>query len=595
MDERQLQALFARLDSMLQGVRQYIGARYVPRFVGTYDPTQSYEALDVVDNGSGTSYIAKIPTPANTPLTDTDHWFLYGSSSGAIVNLQHQIDDMKDGTVPGSLQEQINENTSHITALTALITGKRIGVLSQYTSAGNTLDDALNDDNISILILDEDAILTTRIDIDRNTPLTVFGFNHMISSSKISLIRVINGTSNLTFKDIVFKVNDYTKADSTACTILEIYPIDYTQIASKNIRVINCDFSGGNIAFVASYAANVIIEKCHFHDIHFPTGAGSGGYAILTQIVQNCYIKDNVFDYFNEGRHDIYISTMPGVTTGPSTKNIFIVDNVFDHSVFNSDSLDCTSIQIRQGAHIIIDNNHFIEIGRLLTIARTNYDVTGIELLNTLVDYIRVHTAVDYKFIDIGGTDNACDINISNLIVKAASNAVTHLYAYKASLRGNHIYFYNDGNMTLGGTIDCNIDDMIMHNSGYTALNADPGAIVTGHIDLRTYGGDNKPHSGVAALPLSFFCRKAYFVANAILNDNIATFAASCVYNSGTGKFDVTFQTLDSITTQVFDIYSRDGLIKDVSTSGNVLSFKVVDENGTAFTSFRGYIEVVRG
>ena len=52
-------------------VRQYIGARYAPRFVGTYNATQSYDALDVVDNGQGTSYIAKIPTPANTPLTDS--------------------------------------------------------------------------------------------------------------------------------------------------------------------------------------------------------------------------------------------------------------------------------------------------------------------------------------------------------------------------------------------------------------------------------------------------------------------------------------------------------------------------------------------
>ena len=99
-------------------VRQYIGARYVPRFTGLYDNTQSYEALDVVDNGSDTSYIAKKPTPAGTPLTNTDYWFLYGSTNGAIVNLQNQIDDMKDGTVPGSLQEQINTNTSDITALT---------------------------------------------------------------------------------------------------------------------------------------------------------------------------------------------------------------------------------------------------------------------------------------------------------------------------------------------------------------------------------------------------------------------------------------------------------------------------------------------
>lgn len=69
----------------------YIGARYVPRFVGAYDATQSYEAMDVVDNGSGTSYIAKVPTPAGTPLTDTDYWFMYGASSGAIVALQNDM------------------------------------------------------------------------------------------------------------------------------------------------------------------------------------------------------------------------------------------------------------------------------------------------------------------------------------------------------------------------------------------------------------------------------------------------------------------------------------------------------------------------
>lgn len=73
------------------GLHTYIGARYVPRFMGTYDPTQIYEALDVVDNGSGTSYIARNQVPAGTPLTDTDHWFVYGASSGAIIQLQNDM------------------------------------------------------------------------------------------------------------------------------------------------------------------------------------------------------------------------------------------------------------------------------------------------------------------------------------------------------------------------------------------------------------------------------------------------------------------------------------------------------------------------
>ena len=71
---------------------KYVGARYVPKFMGVYDATINYEALSVVDNGMGTTYISNQPTPAGTPLTDTTYWIVYGSSSGAIINLQNQID-----------------------------------------------------------------------------------------------------------------------------------------------------------------------------------------------------------------------------------------------------------------------------------------------------------------------------------------------------------------------------------------------------------------------------------------------------------------------------------------------------------------------
>lgn len=77
-------------------VRQYIGARYVPRFTGTYSPTQQYEVLDVADNGMGTSYVLKKPAPAGTPLSNTTYWAIYGASSGAVINLQNQIDAIKN-------------------------------------------------------------------------------------------------------------------------------------------------------------------------------------------------------------------------------------------------------------------------------------------------------------------------------------------------------------------------------------------------------------------------------------------------------------------------------------------------------------------
>ena len=105
-------------------MRQYIGARYVPRFTGLYDATQAYEALDVVDNGSGTSYIAKKPTPPNTPLTDTDYWFLYGSTNGAIINLQNQIGDISDLST--------RDTADLVSAINSIVTRKFVFLEDSY-------------------------------------------------------------------------------------------------------------------------------------------------------------------------------------------------------------------------------------------------------------------------------------------------------------------------------------------------------------------------------------------------------------------------------------------------------------------------------
>lgn len=88
-----ISVLLERLERLLKNVHQYVGARYVPNFIDDpWSDIRDYEALDVVDNGTGTSYIAKKPVPAGTPLSDREYWFVYGSTSGAIINLQNQID-----------------------------------------------------------------------------------------------------------------------------------------------------------------------------------------------------------------------------------------------------------------------------------------------------------------------------------------------------------------------------------------------------------------------------------------------------------------------------------------------------------------------
>ena len=128
--------------------RQYIGARYVPRFTGDYDVTQIYEALDVVDNGMGTSYIARKPVPAGTALTNTEYWAIYGAPSGAILDLQRRmnaaesdIDDLEDAVQELSENDNIRKN--HI-----LIIGDSYEMVTGF---GNTLSGYLGHGSLSLV------------------------------------------------------------------------------------------------------------------------------------------------------------------------------------------------------------------------------------------------------------------------------------------------------------------------------------------------------------------------------------------------------------------------------------------------------------
>lgn len=154
MNEIQLNAFMARLTEVLQGVRQYVGARYVPNFIDDpWNDTTGYEALDVVDNGMGTSYIAKKPVPAGTPLSNREYWFVYGSTSGAIINLQNQIDAIVNNTIPG-----IN---SQIQALTNIHHPEKVMLITD--SYGNQLN--AQDHTIAWIVQEELGVTCSKISV----------------------------------------------------------------------------------------------------------------------------------------------------------------------------------------------------------------------------------------------------------------------------------------------------------------------------------------------------------------------------------------------------------------------------------------------
>ena len=84
----------------------YIGARYVPKFDGDYDPTKTYEPLTVINWNDG-SYTSKRTVPAGTLPSVTDYWALTGNYNGQIAYLQNQIDDLNEAVENISAQKNV--------------------------------------------------------------------------------------------------------------------------------------------------------------------------------------------------------------------------------------------------------------------------------------------------------------------------------------------------------------------------------------------------------------------------------------------------------------------------------------------------------
>lgn len=70
--------------------RQYIGARYVPIFMGEWKEDTTYESLSIVIHEQGT-YTSKKYVPAGTSILNTEYWVAIGSYNGFIRNLDERI------------------------------------------------------------------------------------------------------------------------------------------------------------------------------------------------------------------------------------------------------------------------------------------------------------------------------------------------------------------------------------------------------------------------------------------------------------------------------------------------------------------------
>lgn len=77
--------------------RQYVGARYVPKFADpiAWNINRSYEALTIVTYLNN-SYTSKKPVPANTDISNSEYWALTGNYNGQVESYRQETEAVKN-------------------------------------------------------------------------------------------------------------------------------------------------------------------------------------------------------------------------------------------------------------------------------------------------------------------------------------------------------------------------------------------------------------------------------------------------------------------------------------------------------------------
>lgn len=107
----------------------YIGMRYVPRFMGIFNPDSEYEPLSLVksEEDSSVIYISIIPVPTGTSLTDTTYWQSYTNSTDT-SGLEAEL---------AALTTKVNANEGAITGLATTVQEHTASIGSVSTRANN--------------------------------------------------------------------------------------------------------------------------------------------------------------------------------------------------------------------------------------------------------------------------------------------------------------------------------------------------------------------------------------------------------------------------------------------------------------------------
>ena len=140
LTDEQMQVLAQRIaamadtptDAPAKGVRQYVGARYVPVFANPleWSDTREYEPLTIVTH-QGNSFTSMQYTPTGIDIGNTDYWAITGNFNAQVEAYRAEVRAFDDRINANAAA--ISENAAAISANTAAINANTAAIAQEKT------------------------------------------------------------------------------------------------------------------------------------------------------------------------------------------------------------------------------------------------------------------------------------------------------------------------------------------------------------------------------------------------------------------------------------------------------------------------------
>ena len=178
--------------------RQYIGARYVPKFYQNsvdgstqWESNVVYEPLMYVTLTNGHMYISKkqVPATVGSPVNNIDYWLDIGSYNGFIEQLQDEIDDINNVSIP---------------AIQSAIALKQDATDNNLATTNKTVVGAINEVNTG-LASKQDATDNNLATTDK----TVVGAINEVNAKVDDIVSTVSGGNTLTPSEVMIVTDSF--------------------------------------------------------------------------------------------------------------------------------------------------------------------------------------------------------------------------------------------------------------------------------------------------------------------------------------------------------------------------------------------------